>query len=113
MAAENMVGELLERYIHAELSKFGWIRCWGEATKSIDFIKPESADFIMLQIKNRDNSENSSSKAIRDGTDIKHWFRTFAKTGATNWDAFPDINARTVLSESGFQDFIKAQAPNL
>lgn len=107
MAAENMVGELLERYIDQTLSSHGWVRCWGEIVKSIDFIKIHNGDFVKLQIKNRDNSENSSSKAIREGTDILHWFRTFSRTGKTNWDAFPDSSCRHKLSEEGFEKYIK------
>jgi hypothetical protein len=108
MAAENMVGELLERYLDSVLKNYGWIWCCGALVKHIDFIKQSATGgFQLLQIKNRDNSENSSSKAIRDGTDIQHWFRTFSRTGATNWGAFPDAVARSQLSESGFIRFVQ------
>ncbi len=107
MAAENMVGELLERYIDSVLSKHGWVWCCGALVKHVDFIKKEENGYRMLQIKNRDNSENSSSKAIRDGTIIEHWFRTFSRTGRTNWDAFPDTALKSKLSEDGFVNFVE------
>jgi hypothetical protein len=107
MAAENMVGELLERYIDSVLSKHGWVWCCGSLVKHVDFIKNESNSYRMLQIKNRDNSENSSSKAIRDGTTIEHWFRTFSRTGETNWRAFPDTELKSELSEDGFVSFVE------
>ena len=107
MAAENMVGELLERYIDSVLSKHGWVWCCGALVKHVDFIKKEDNGYRLLQIKNRDNSENSSSKAIRDGTIIEHWFRTFSRTGRTNWDAFPDKALKSHLSEDGFVSFVE------
>lgn len=113
MAAENMVGALLESYIYSVLGNHGWIWCCGEIVKSVDFIKPVGNTFELLQVKNRDNSENSSSAAIRNGTEIKHWFRTFSRTGKTNWDSFPDTKARPELSEEGFEKFVADYAKNL
>jgi hypothetical protein len=110
MAAENMVGDLLERYLAKILEPTGWIWCAGSIVKSVDFIKPplpESNIWTVLQIKNRDNSENSSSSAIRKGTMIEKWFRTYSKTGKTNWHSFPDEAQRTKLSEEKFQAFVK------
>ena len=107
MAAENMVGELLERYLDSILSKHGWIWCCAALVKHVDFIKLENNEYRLLQIKNRDNSENSSSKAIRDDTKIEHWFRTFARTGRTNWDTFPDTQIKSKLSEDGFVSFVE------
>ncbi len=110
MAAENLVGELLERYLAQILEPTGWIWCAGSIVKSIDFIKPPLPDadiWTMLQIKNRDNSENSSSGAIRNGTPIQKWHRTNSKTGNTNWQKFPDEQIRANLSEEGFQAFVR------
>ena len=110
MAAENLVGELLERYLAQILEPNGWIWCAGSIVKSVDFIKPpllEAEIWTVLQIKNRDNSENSSSSAIRKGTTIEKWFRTYSRTGETNWHNFPDQQMRTDLSEGKFQDFVK------
>ena len=110
MAAENMVGDLLERYLATLLEPQGWVWCAGSSVRSVDFVKPPAdlaGEWVALQIKNRDNSENSSSKAIRDGTQIIHWFRAFSKKDKTNWAAFPDEVLRADLSEDGFRAFLK------
>ena len=107
MAIENMVGELLERYIDSVLSKHGWVWCCGSLVKKIDFIKIENNKYRLIQIKNRDNSENSSSSAIRDGTTIEKWFRTYSQTGKTNWNNFPDEQLKSHLSENGFIEFVE------
>lgn len=107
MGAENFVGELLERYLAGVLEPLGWIWCSGSVVKAADFIKRDSSQWHVLQVKNRDNSENSSSSAIRNGTDIKKWFRTFSRKAGSNWEAFPDDAAIGLLSESKFIDFTK------
>lgn len=109
MSAENLVGGLLELYIAKKLAPYGWVHCAGSFVKAVDFLKKdtESGDIIALQIKNRDNTENSSSSAIRAGTNIKKWFRTYSKTGASNWGSFPEPEFRNVLSEQGFMQFIE------
>lgn len=109
MVAENLVGELLERYVD-HLSKennLGWARAYGDVIKSIDFIKKEGGEWKLLQIKNRDNSENSSSQSVRKGTSIIKWFRTFSRTGNTNWENFPDNKLKELASEDKFLDFVK------
>ncbi len=58
-------------------------------------------------VKNLDNSENSSSSAIRNGTDIKKWFRTFSKKPGSNWEAFPDEEIKGDVSEEGFRQYVK------
>lgn len=111
MGAENLVGELLERYLATYLEPRGWIWCSGSVVKAVDFIKPphSSTDtWTLLQIKNRDNSENSSSSAIRNGTTIKKWFRTYSKKTGTNWAAFPDATICPLVSEEGFKDFVSS-----
>lgn len=105
MASEGIVGVLLERYIASEIEPLGWVWCSGEVVKSIDFVKQRGVGWQMLQIKNRDNSENSSSAAIRRGTSIEKWYRTKSRTGATMWADFPDSSCRRHLSERGFHKF--------
>lgn len=61
----------------------------------------------MLQVKNRDNSENSSSSAIRAGTEIEKWHRTFSKKAGANWSVFPDERLKTELSEENFERFVR------
>lgn len=110
MGAENLVGELLERYLASVMEPRGWIWCSGSTVKAVDLIKPPAAPggaWKLLQVKNRDNSENSSSSAIRNGTDIEKWFRTFSKKTGSNWGAFPDADIRPLVSEAGFRKFVK------
>jgi hypothetical protein len=111
MFAENIVGDLLERYIAATLEPVGWVWASGSTIKAIDFIFPpfeKGQDWDLLQVKNRDNSENSSSKAIRDGTKICKWFRSFSKKSGTNWENFPFHTSKDVaLSEDGFKLFVE------
>jgi hypothetical protein len=111
MASENMVGNLLERYLAEALEPMGWIWCAGSTVTAVDFIKPLKNDdnkWRLLQVKNRKNSENSSSKKVRDGTEIEHWFRTFPKTGKSNWDKFPEKYLDSDLTEERFTEFVKA-----
>jgi hypothetical protein len=103
MAAENAVGGLLERYIAEVVETRGWVWCSGDTAKSIDFIRRSGRDWKKLQVKNRDNSENSSSAAIRDGTDIEKWYRTKSRSGETRWEDFPEVG----LSEEKFQNFCR------
>lgn len=110
MGAENLVGDLLERYLASVMEPQGWIWCSGAMVKAVDFIKPPAsagADWRLLQVKNRDNSENSSSSAIRVGTKIEKWHRTFSKKAGSNWDAFPDASLRNLLSEDAFKAFVR------
>lgn len=113
MSAENIAGSLLEEYLASKLINYKWHCCWGETLKSIDFCH-ENGD--LLQIKNSDNSENSSSKTVRDGTKIKHWFRRFSKTGNTNWDALNEFveikNNDDLLSEESFREFVRNAVSN-
>lgn len=110
MAAENIVGDLLERYLAKFMEPLGWIWCSGSMVKAVDFIKPSGSkdgNWILLQVKNRDNSENSSSSAIRNGTDIRKWFRSFSKKEGSNWGNFPDETVKPLLSEEGFSIFVR------
>jgi len=116
MGAENLVGDLLERYIASVLEPLGWIWCAGSTMRAVDFIKPPANGqdrWLLLQVKNRDNSENSSSSAIRIGTEIQHWHRSFAHKQGSNWAAFPDDKARALLSEAGFRAFAIATLQTL
>ncbi|EKF9662366.1 SinI family restriction endonuclease [Vibrio cholerae] len=115
MCAENCVGNLLERYLDSKLRNSCWSWCCGEFVKAVDFIgKNESGEWLALQIKNRDNSENSSSSAIRDGTKIQKWFRSFSKDTArgrssfTNWDNLPPLMQGYDLGEEDFKEFVSS-----
>lgn len=107
MSAENCVGALLERYIDSILRKEGWHWCCGSFVKAVDFISMDKNGlWLALQVKNRDNTENSSSSAIRNGTEIQKWFRSFSKKGGTNWDKFPVVLKNKNLTEEGFVNFV-------
>ena len=103
MAAENILGLLLEEYIAKNVAAKGWFCCWGNAVRSIDFISNRGE---LLQIKNRSNSENSSSVRVRDNTKILHWFRIDATNGKTQWSELEKMTGATKLSEEGFGDFV-------
>jgi hypothetical protein len=108
MSAENCVGALLERYLDSVLRTQGWHWCCGDFVKAIDFVKRDSTGhWLALQIKNRDNSENSSSSAIRQGTTIQKWFRTFSKKPETNWNNLPSLMQGYGLSEQDFIAFVR------
>lgn len=109
MAAENIVGALLERYIASEAEKVGWCWCAGSFVKATDFVMKSGKYWRALQVKNRSNSENSSSKSVRDNTTIEIWSRTVATTGRTKWDVFPDETLRCVLNEDAFQSFVRKE----
>jgi hypothetical protein len=113
MGAENCVGNLLERYLNEQLKDQGWSWCCGDFVQAIDFIRREDdGSWILLQIKNRDNTENSSARAIRDGTTIQKWYRSFSKdtkkgrNSFTRWDKLPNSMQGYGLSEDGFKKFV-------
>lgn len=107
MSAENCVGALLERYLDSVLRSHNWHWCCGDFVKAIDFIsKTDDGSWLIWQIKNRDNSENSSSSAIRNGTEIQKWFRSFSRRGGTNWENLPELMQGYELSEERFIAFV-------
>jgi hypothetical protein len=103
MTAENILGSLLEEYIADRLPE-GWYSCWGECIKSVDIVSNQG---VMIQIKNRSNSENSSSSKIRAGTEIKKWHRIDANTGRTQWEKLGMIIPGIRVSEPQFHEFVK------
>lgn len=109
MSAENIVGALLERYIASVMEPYRWVWCAGDFVKAVDFIKfqPAEGGWQAVQVKNRNNTENSSSAAIRNGTGIDKWFRSFSRRDATNWNTFPEPEFRDRLSEDGFRKFLR------
>jgi len=106
MSAENCLGQLLEKYIDSVTCSSGWVWVAGDLIKAVDFILPENDSWKLLQIKNRSNSENSSSKAIRDGTKIEKWCRIKAENGMTYWDSVPESMKNLGLSEDNFRQFV-------
>lgn len=113
MSAENITGALLEEYIAMKLKNYNWHCCWGETMRSIDFC---NSDGQLLQVKNSDNSENSSSRTVRDGTKIQHWFRRFSRKGTTNWPKLNNLlgiySESDILSEDSFKEFVRTSISN-
>lgn len=104
MSAENILGLILEEYLFDNLIEHGWHCAWGETVKSVDFVHEDGR---LLQIKNRSNSENSSSSTVRDGTDIEKWYRIKADRIEYMWDKLNEICGTTHLSETSFENFVK------
>ena len=124
MSAENIQGKLLEEYISENISKYGFIWCEGEVLSSIDFCNTNGT--LLLQVKNKDNTENSSSDDVRDYTDIIKWNRLNTKSLCSGRIIVPDtennwkkinkyinenktkgIDSCCCLSEEGYQLFLK------
>lgn len=104
MTIENIVGDLLEEYLSVRLAEHGWYCCWGSTVDAVDFCKQ---DGTLLQIKTSDNSENSSSSRVREGTDIKKWFRRFStKENVYNWAELNKLIGKNILSEDDFRAFV-------
>ncbi len=103
MASENLIGALLEEYIAVNVVGKGWASCWGTTIKATDFVSIRGE---RLQIKNKTNTENSSSNKIRAGTNIDVWHRFDAKTGRTYWQELNEkIGQGCNLSEDKFKKF--------
>lgn len=102
MSAENILGLLLEEYLAIRLAPHSWHCAWGETVKSVDFVHERGR---LLQIKNRSNSENSSSSAIRNGTEIEKWYRIRADRLEYMWQSLNQICETTHLSEDDFVSF--------
>lgn len=107
MASENLIGALLEEYIAINTIDKGWANCWGSTILATDFVSIRGE---RLQIKNKTNTENSSSNKIRVGTNIDVWHRFDANTGETYWHRLNGIIGQGCnLSEEAFKEFaIKA-----
>lgn len=99
---------------------YGWIWCNGNVLRAIDFCSSDGA--VLLQIKNKSNTENSSSSAIRTGTTIEKWYRLGTRTVAGEklpsykWDSLNDIiNAHVTtgiaancnMNENSYQEFLR------
>lgn len=107
MGAENIIGLILEEYIHTKVLKYGWATCWGSCIKAVDLC---SKNGDLIQIKNKDNTENSSSDKIRAGTTIQKWYRLSSRTGQTEWEILNTmlgIPASDKLSEDKFIQFAR------
>jgi len=109
MSAENILGLLLEEYLAEKLEKYGWYCAWGETMNKIDFCTERGQ---LLQVKNRSNSENSSSSSVRKGTEILKWHRVNAKNGVYLWKNLNELVQCCELSETDFSDFVTTTITN-
>lgn len=78
MSAENIQGNLLEEYIARNVRPYGFLWCGGNVLRAIDFCNTDGS--VLLQVKNKYNTENSSSSNIREGTTIEKWYRLGERT---------------------------------
>jgi hypothetical protein len=102
-----IVGTFLEFYILKNALAYGWVQT-GNCLSGIDMIQQnEDGSWNRLQIKNSDNTPNSSSAGfIKDKGNIITWKRRRSTKGTYYWDEFPDKNVRGHLSEDNFREFI-------
>ena len=104
MTLEKIVGDLLEEYLFIQLTPYGWHCCWGQTIKAVDFCHNDGR---LLQVKTSDNSENSSSKGVRDDTNIQAWKRRKSrKMDEYYWDELVGLTGNAGLSEKNFREFI-------
>lgn len=118
MSAENVQGNLLEEYINSAIHSLGWYWCVGNVLRAVDFCTPNGS--VFLQIKNKSNTENSSSSAIRSGTSIKKWYRLGTVTikkvkyPVYKWENLnsiintysSDSSKKCEMSENAYQQFL-------
>lgn len=116
MSAENVNGSILEEYLAEVLEPAGWQWCAGSVYRAIDFCYVTDKTTVLLQVKNKYNTENSSSSAIRNGTKIQKWNRLSSpKKGESipkpNWKALHDIvnneSLNPKLNEKKYLEFIE------
>jgi len=104
MSAENIQGLLLEEFLAEQLAEYGWYCCWGESVRHVDFC---NVDGSLLQVKNRSNSENSSSFRVRINQPIEKWYRVDARTGSYRWFYFNEKYNTDRFSEENFIIFVQ------
>jgi len=104
MSAENIQGLLLEEFLAEQLTDYGWYYCWGESVRHVDFC---NIDGSLLQVKNRSNSENSSSSRVRINQPIEKWYRVDARTGSYRWFYFNNKYNTDRFSEENFVSFVQ------
>jgi hypothetical protein len=104
MSAENILGLLLEEFLAEQLADYGWYCCWGESVKHVDFC---NVDGSLLQVKNRSNSENSSSSKVRTDRPIEKWYRVNANNGQYRWLQLNEKYETDRFSEESFILFVQ------
>ena len=115
MGAENIIGHYLEEFINQNLINKNWVWCSGSILDKIDFIQKinDKTDlkWRAFQVKNSSNTENSSSKTVRNNTQIEMWFRRVAnKKNTFKWEEIQKITGCNNLNEEEFLKFLKKKA---
>ena len=111
MKVENTLGSLLEEYIHTNIFRTCWRVAWGESVRAIDLVRcGDEETFVLLQVKNKYNSENSSSGDIRTGTTIEKWHR-LNRDGSTGWAELCSILGLedNAMSENQYRIWVRQQ----
>lgn len=124
MSAENIQGNLLEEYIASKVKPYGFLWCAGNVLTAIDFCNSDGT--FLLQVKNKSNTENSSSNKIRSGTTIGKWYRlgtqtsNGAKLPVYKWEQLNAMinqyktNGQDLpgccMSEEEYQEFLRRKA---
>ncbi len=123
MSAENMNGSILEQYLADVLEPCGWLWCAGSIYRAIDFCYFGQDEIVLLQVKNKYNTENSSSSAIRIGTKIIKWNRLNRPRQETgldrplpNWESLQQIvnipHINHLLTEESYLEYIERYSTN-
>jgi len=115
MGAENIIGHYLEEFINQNLINKNWVWCSGSILDKIDFIQKinDKTDlkWRAFQVKNSSNTENSSSKTVRNNNQIEMWFRRVAnKKNTFKWEEIQKITGCNNLNEEEFLKFLKKKA---
>lgn len=124
MSAENVNGAILEEYLANVLEPHGWFWCAGSIYRAVDFCYFSDNAPILLQVKNKYNTENSSSSAIRLGTTIVKWNRLTRpksqnglNTPLPNWEDLQKIvnipHINYLLTEDSYLDFIEKNSTGM
>ena len=104
MSAENIQGNLLEEYIALKTRAYGFLWCDGNVLRAVDFCNTTGS--LLLQIKNKSNTENSSSSNIREGTTIEKWFRLGTSTrGGVRFPSYRWDRLNTLINQNRTEGF--------
>ena len=117
MGAENILGHYLEEFINENKGESNWIWCSGSVVDKIDFIEKidvnGNTSWRALQVKASSNTENSSSKEVRENTEIFFWCRRNAiKKNSQNWEKLQEFIDNENLNEENFLEFLRGKAKN-
>ena len=85
-----------------------------ESVRAIDLVRSGDDDtFVLLQVKNKYNSENSSSVTVREGTSIEKWHR-LNKDGSTGWaELCSNLGLEEdTMSEEQYRTWVRQQISN-